>query len=181
MQIPLQITFRGIPHSEAVEARIRKKASKLERFYAHITSCRVAVEAEHHSHHQGNQYHVRIDITTPRKELVVSREHHDKKAYEDVYVAIRDAFNAATRQLEDYARIQQGKVKTHDIQSSGTIVRLLPEKDHGFIAAAEDGHDIYFHRNSVTGLGFDALVVGDEVRYIEEKDDLGPQASIVYP
>ncbi|MDO9046144.1 MAG: HPF/RaiA family ribosome-associated protein [Methylobacter sp.] len=180
MQIPLQITFHGIPHSDAVEAKIREKASKLDRFHSHIIGCRVAVEAEHHRHHQGNQYHIRIDITTPRKELVISREHHDKKAYEDIYVAIRDAFNAATRQLEDYARIQQGKVKTHDLQSTGTVIRILPEKDHGFIEA-EDGREIYFHRNSVTGSGFDALQVGDEVRYIEETDDLGPQASIVYP
>ncbi|MGZ4997019.1 MAG: HPF/RaiA family ribosome-associated protein [Methylobacter sp.] len=115
MQIPLQITFHGIPHSEAVEAKIREKASKLERFHSHIIGCRVAVESEHHSHHQGNQYHIRIDITTPRKELVISREHHDKNAYEDIYVAIRDTFNAATRQLDDYAQIQQGRVKNHDL------------------------------------------------------------------
>ena len=180
MQIPLQITFRGIPHSDAVEAKIREKVSKLERFHSHIMGCRVAVESEHHRHHQGNQYHIRLDITTPRKELVISRDHHDKKAYEDVYVAMRDAFNAATRQLEDYARVQRGKVKTHDLQSIGTVIRLLPEKDHGFIAA-EDEHEVYFHRNSVTGGGFDALSVGDEIRYIEEADDLGPQAGIVYP
>ena len=180
MQIPLQITFRGIPHSDAVETKIREKANKLERFYSHIMSCRVAVESEHHRHHQGNQYHIRIDITTPRKELVISREHHDKKAYEDVYVAIRDAFNAAVRLLEDYARIQRGKVKSHDLQSAGTVIRLLPEKDHGFIEA-EDGHEVYFHRNSVTGGGFNALNVGNEIRYIEEADDIGPQASIVYP
>jgi ribosomal subunit interface protein len=180
MQIPLQITFRGIPHSDAVEAKIREKVSKLDRFHSHIMSCRVAVESEHHHHHQGNQYHIRIDITTPRKELVISREHHDKKAYEDIYVAIRDAFNAATRQLEDYARVQRGNVKTHDLQSTGSILRLLPEKDYGFIEA-EDGHEVYFHRNAVTGGGFDALRVGNEIRFIEEKDDLGPQASIVYP
>ena len=123
MQIPLQITFRGIPHSDAVEAKIREKVGKLDRFHSHIIGCRVAVEAEHYSHHQGNQYHIRIDITTPRKELVISREHHDKKSYE----AIRDAFNAAARQLEDYARVQQGKVKTHDLQSAGTVIRLLPQ------------------------------------------------------
>ncbi|TAK63770.1 HPF/RaiA family ribosome-associated protein [Methylobacter sp.] len=180
MQIPLQITFRGIPHSDAVEAKIREKVSKLDRFHSHIMSCRVAVEAEHHRHHQGNQYHIRIDLTTPHKELVISREHHDKKAYEDIYIAIRDAFNAAIRQLEDYARVQRGKVKSHDLQSTGTVIRLLPEKDHGFLTA-EDGHDVYFHRNSVTGDGFDALKVGDEVRYIEEDDDQGPKASIVYP
>jgi ribosomal subunit interface protein len=180
MQIPLQITFRGIPPSEAVEARIREKVSKLEKFHSHIISCRIAVEAEHHHHHQGNQYHIRIDITTPRKELVISREHHDRKAYKDVYVAIRDAFNAATRQLEDYARMQRGEIKTHTTQNAGTIIRLLPEKNHGFIESS-DGREIYFHRNSVAGKGFDNLEVGNEVRYVEEDADLGPQASIIYP
>lgn len=118
MKIPLQITFHGIPPSEAVEAKIREKADKLDRFHSHIMSCRVAVEAEHLHHHQGNKYHIRIDITTPGKELVISREHHDRKAYEDVYVAIRDAFNAAVRQLEDYARIQRGEVKTHQVEDT---------------------------------------------------------------
>lgn len=179
MQIPLQITFRGIPHSDAVEARIREKVAKLDKFHSHIMSCRVAVESEHQHRHQGNQYHIRIDITTPRKELVISREHHDKQAHEDIYVAIRDAFKAATRQLEDYARVQRGEVKTHNLQNIGTVVRLLPEKNHGFIETA-DGREIYFHRNSVVG-GFDLLAVGSTVRFVEEEDDLGPQASIVYP
>jgi ribosomal subunit interface protein len=179
MQIPLQITFRGIPHSDAVEARIREKVAKLEKFHTHIMSCRVAVESEHQHHHHGNQYHIRIDITTPRKELVISREHHDKQAHEDIYVAIRDAFKAATRQLEDYARVQRGEVKNHNLQNFGTVARLLPEEDHGFIVA-EDGREIYFHRNSVVG-EFDQLEAGSPVRYVLEEDDIGPRASTVYP
>lgn len=179
MQIPLQITFRGIPKSEAVEARIREKVSKLERFHSNIMSCRVAVEAEHKHHHQGNHYHIRVDITTPRKELVISREHHDNPAHEDIYVAIRDAFNAATRQLEDYARVRRGEIKLHNHQHSGVVVSLFPENDHGFIESA-DGREIYFHRNSVSGDGFNALAVGDRIRYIEEEDDLGPKASTIY-
>jgi ribosomal subunit interface protein len=114
MQIPLHIVFRGIEPSEAVEARIREKVGKLDKFNSHIMSCKVAVEADHHHHHQGNLYHIRIDITTPGKEIVVSRGHHDNQAHEDVYVAIRDAFNAAARQLEDYVRIQRGEVKSHN-------------------------------------------------------------------
>jgi ribosomal subunit interface protein len=113
MQIPLQIIFRGIEPSEAVEARIREKVGKLDRFHSHIMSCRVAVESGHHHHHQGNLYHIRIDITTPGKEIVTSRERHENQAHEDVYVAIRDAFNAATRQLEDYVRMQRSEVKNH--------------------------------------------------------------------
>ncbi len=111
MQIPLQVTFRGFPHSEAMENRIREKVQKLERYYDKITSCRVMVERTHHKHHKGDLYHVRIDLTVPGKEIVISREHHDNHAYEDAYVAIRDAFQAAARQLEEYARIQRGEVK----------------------------------------------------------------------
>lgn len=179
MQIPLEITFRGLPHSDAVEARIREKVDKLDKFHPHIMSCRVAVEAEHKHHHQGNQYHVRIDITTPRKELVVSHEHHDKQAHEDIYVAIRDSFDAAKRQLEEYSQLRRGDVKVHDLEKTGKVARLFPEKNHGFIQMP-NGREIYFHRNSVRGDGFDALAVGDAVRFMEEEDDLGPQASSVY-
>lgn len=113
MQLPLEITFRGIPHSDAVEARIREKAAKLEQYCQNIISCRVAVEAEHHNQHQGNLYKIRIDISVPNKHIVVSRDHHDKQSHEDMYVALRDAFSAATRQLEEYVRIQRGEVKSH--------------------------------------------------------------------
>ncbi|TAN49295.1 MAG: ribosome-associated translation inhibitor RaiA [Methylococcaceae bacterium] len=100
MQVPLEITFRGLPHSDAVEARIREKTAKLEQLCDNIISCKVVVEAEHHHQHQGNLFHVRIDLSVPQKHIVVSRDHHDKQAHEDVYVALRDAFEAAKRQLE---------------------------------------------------------------------------------
>ncbi len=113
MQLPLQITFKGIPHSDAVEASIREKAGKLDEFYTGIIGCRVVLDAQHHHKHKGNLYRVSLDITVPGKEIVVSRDQHDKRAREDIYVAIRDSFNAAKRQLEDYARTQRGDVKTH--------------------------------------------------------------------
>lgn len=113
MQSPLEITFRGMAHSDAVEAKIREKAAKLEQFFDNIVSCRVTVELEHHHQHQGNLFHVRIDLNVPNKHIVVSREHHDRQAHEDMYVALRDAFDAAKRQLEEYARILRGEVKKH--------------------------------------------------------------------
>lgn len=113
MQVPLEITFRGIPHSDAVETRVREKVAKLEKFCDNITSCRVAVEADHHHQHQGNLYKIRIDVNVPGKHIVVSRDHHDKQSHEDIYVTLRDAFAAATRQLEEYVRIHRGEVKNH--------------------------------------------------------------------
>lgn len=113
MQSQVQITFRGIPHSDAIEANILNRAEKLEKFYKQIVACRITVESEHHRHHKGNLYHVRIELDVPDKNIVVSRENHAKHEHEDVYVVIRDAFDAARRQLEDYARIRRGDVKQH--------------------------------------------------------------------
>jgi ribosomal subunit interface protein len=112
MQIPLQISFRNMDPSPAVEARIRKKAAKLERFHDRIIGCKVVVEAPHRHHHKGKLYSVRVDISVPRKDVVVDRAKPTNHAHEDIYVAIRDAFDAAARRLEDTARKMRGSVKT---------------------------------------------------------------------
>lgn len=104
MEIPVQISFKDIQHSDAVEDRIREKVDALEKYYDRITSCRVVVEAPHRSHQKGKLFHVRIDLTLPGEEIVVSRDPKDAKAHEDVYIAIRDAFEATRRQLKKHVR-----------------------------------------------------------------------------
>lgn len=99
----VQIIVREMPHSDAVEAAIRRKAALLQRVHPRMTSLRASVEAPHHHHHHGNLYTVKLDITLPGAEIVVSREHA-----EDVYVAVRDAFQAARRQLVAHAERGQG-------------------------------------------------------------------------
>lgn len=115
MQLPLQVTIQNIDQSEALETRIRAKAEKLNEFFNHISSCRVVVELQDAHRHQGKQFTVRIDIKVPGNEIVVDRAHS-----EDVYVALRDAFDAAKRQLEEYARKLRGDVKTHEPKRSDT-------------------------------------------------------------
>ena len=110
-QLPLQVTFRNLDHSDAVEARIREKLDKLCQFHPTVMSCRVAVEQLHRHHQQGNHFHIRIDLKVPGHELVAGREPDLNHAYADIYVAIRDAFDALKRQLEDLVRQQQDKVK----------------------------------------------------------------------
>jgi len=109
MQVPMQITFRDIPKSDAVEADIRRHAVKLEEFCDYIVSCRVTVEVSAGHKHQGKLYSVHIDLKAPRDEISSTRHHEN----EDVYVAIRDAFDAVKRRLQDYARKQQGQKKLH--------------------------------------------------------------------
>lgn len=112
MQIPLEIDYRNLEPTPALKGAIRKRADKLERFYDRITGCHVTVEAPHRHHHKGKQYQVHIRLTLPGKVLAVTHD-SGKQAHEDAYVAIRDAFAAAQRQLEDYVRIRRGATKTH--------------------------------------------------------------------
>ncbi|HVN83433.1 MAG TPA: HPF/RaiA family ribosome-associated protein [Candidatus Binatia bacterium] len=178
MQLPVQITFRGMKPSEAVEARIRERAAKLDGYYDRIMSCRVVVEAPHRHHHQGKLFHVRVDVKVPDGELVVSREPAEHHAHEDVFVAVRDAFNAVQRRLEDYGRRQRRDVKTHETPPAARVAKLFPADDYGFIETP-DQREVYFHRHSVLNGGFDRLTVGTEVQFVEELGDQGPQASTV--
>jgi ribosome-associated translation inhibitor RaiA len=70
------------------------------------------VEAPHRHHHKGKLYSVRVDISVPGKDVVVDRAKPSDQRHEDVYVAIRDAFDAAARRLEDEARKMRGNVKS---------------------------------------------------------------------
>lgn len=177
MQIPINITFRDLPVSEALKADIEDKAAKLEQFVEQIISCHVVVELHHKHHHKGNLYQVRIDLTVPGSEIVVSRENNLNHAYEDPYVAVRDAFNAARNQLQAYQDKLKKHVKSHEAPSHGVVARVF-EDGFGFIETT-DQREIYFHRNSVVNSKFDRLKAGDSVRFVEVAGEQGPQASTV--
>jgi len=119
MNFPLDISFRNMDPSPAVEERIREKAVKLERFHNRIIGCTVVVEAPHRHQHKGKLYSVHIDISVPGKDLIVDRAKPLDHAHEDVYLAVRDAFNAAARRLEDHTRRMRGDVKTHNAPRDG--------------------------------------------------------------
>lgn len=179
MQIPLEIEFRDIEPSAALEARARKYAELLERFAPHIIRCHVTIEAPHRHHHQGKLFDVVVHITVPGADIAIRHAHPADHAHEDPYVALRDAFRAARRQLQDYERKRRGDIKTHVEQPHGRISELDPERGFGRIET-DDGRLIYFHRDSVLGQPFAKLQVGATVRFAEEPGDLGPQASTVH-
>ena len=177
MQIPLQITFRDMEQSDAVEKAVREKAEKMERF-AEIMSCRVVVQMINKHQHKGTLYQVSIDLTVPGGEIVVSRDHGIDHSHEDIYVAIRDSFDAARRQLQDHHRISHQKVKAHEVPPHGRVSEISIGEGYGRIETP-DGRSIYFHQNSVLNEEFSQLAVGSEVRFAEEQGEQGPQASSV--
>lgn len=178
MKLPLQVSFRGMEHSEAIEALVRERAARLDRFAQDIMSCRVVVEPAGKHHQHGNLYDVRIDITLPGEEIVITREPGAHKEHRNIQTALRDSFDAARRRLEDFVRRRRLAVKTHEPLPHGRVSRLVPEQDYGILVTPE-GQEIYFHRASVLHNGFDKLRVGTEVAFVEELGDKGPQASTV--
>lgn len=183
MQIPVDITFKELGKSDALEARVREWVGKLERIYDRIVRCEVMIETPHRHHRNGRQFHVRIRLTVPGGEIVASHDPGPDETHEDAYVALRDAFIAVRRQLEDHVRktYKRGdsRVKESNGSQHGRVTFLDVEKEWGWIEP-DDGRRIYFHRNSVLG-GVDQLAVGDEVRFTEEPGNEGPQASTVDP
>lgn len=180
MQLPLQISFRHMEHSDAIEGLIREKAEKLDNFADHIMSCRVVVEPAGKHHKHGNLYEVRIDLKVAGEEIAVTRESSEHTEYKGIEVALRDAFDSARRKLEDYVRRTRGLVKARDGASHARVSKIFPQEGYGFLETP-DGREIYFHRNSVLHEAFDRLEIGTEVTFAEEAGKKGPQASTVKP
>ena len=162
MQVPLQITIRDMPHSDALETVIREKVAKLEGFCRQLVSCRVVVDMPHRHNQRGNQFNVRIYMGD----------------HEDPYAAVREAFELAKRQLEGYVRKLRRETKVHAQEQVGLVSKIHPEEGYGFIESP-DGTLHYFHRDNVTSTTFDQLKAGDEVKFIDELSSEGPQAKRV--
>jgi ribosome-associated translation inhibitor RaiA len=115
MTVPLQITFRDLPSSAAVEAQIRERAEHLEHVFDRLTSCRVIVEGRHRPQRAGRVAHLCIELTVPGKVITIGRGAAEYEAHEDVFVAVRVAFDAARRRLDRHARRRRGEVKSHTL------------------------------------------------------------------
>lgn len=176
MQIPVHLSGKGVVLMPEQEDLIRAEVTKLERFCDRLVTARVTVSVPNrYPSGEPRAWAFRIALTVPAGDVEVSRQ--AKPLFRD---ALDDAFDAARRQLQDYAREIRGDVKVPVEPDHGAVSRLFGYEGYGFLTAA-DGHEVYFHRNSVPDNGFDKLVVGTVVRYVETEGERGPQASTVVP
>ena len=114
MQGPVTIAFKGIKKTKALEDLIYEKTAKLEQICSHKTSCRITVEISNQHQRSGSPFRVNIDMTIPPgHELVVKHKSREGDLHDQLPHVLRDAFNAASRQLKELVQRQQGEVKTH--------------------------------------------------------------------
>ncbi|MFW6114825.1 MAG: HPF/RaiA family ribosome-associated protein [Thermodesulfobacteriota bacterium] len=178
MRVPLEISFRGVAKTDDMENLIWKKVAKLEELCDHLSSLSIAIESPQEHQQAGNPFRVRISMRVPPgHELVVKRESSRGDMHDPLPKVVRDAFQAARRQIKELTDRQQGEVKTHPEQEAAAIVvRLFREEGYGFLKTIE-GRELYFHRNSVLHGDFDRLEIGTGVSFVEEAGEKGPQAS----
>ena len=184
MQRTPEIIFHGVDLSPAVRDEIESRVEKLERFADDIIGCRVVVEAPHRhaapSHH-AVRYAVNIDVAVPGEDIHVHGEPGDDTTHEDVFIAVRDAFEATERLLRRRAEVRRREVKQHAESpvEAGKVVKVFRESGYGFVESAE-GDEVYFHRNAVASDGFDQLDIGTSVTFVREDGEKGPQASTLH-
>ena len=181
MKVPTDITYQGIEPSEAIEARLHDRVARLEAMAPDMHKCHVWVRAPH-KQHKATQYVIDISAEMPGKTLAITRRPGDDNAHTDIYVAIRDAFNALERKLRKWSDTHKGRPEVHVQPLQGRVASLDGYRECGQIETT-DGRLIYFHRNAVEGGGFDGLNEGDTVELsVDHKDaDEGPHASFVRP
>jgi cold shock CspA family protein len=179
MQTEPQVSFDDLPVDEAVRDAALEHVAQLERLYDRITGCHVVVAQPHRRHREGRLYAVRVDLVVPGGEIVVNRDQHLDHAHEDVFVALRDAFLAARRRLEDHVRRLRGAEKAHAPRARGRITQIFPLQGYGFIVTP-DGREVYFHRHAISDQDFRMADVGSPVLFTEEEGDQGPQAAAVH-
>lgn len=179
MQVPLELTFRHVPRTDAMESLVREKAARLEKFCPDIIACRVAIERPQRHQNTGNIYRVRIEVTIPpHKNLIVHKEPGQEEMHLELGGVVRDAFHAMERQVREANERRQGQVKRHE-EPVAFVARMFPEQGYGFIETP-DGRDVYFHRNAVLHGEWDRLAVGTQVRFAESMGENGPQASSLH-
>ncbi len=177
MQLPVEISYRGVEKSDEIDDLIRNKAARLDRFCDHITRCAVAVERPNHAQQSGNPFRVRVDVTVPPgHELVADEKQSEHEMHEPLTKIINDAFKNMERQVKELSERQRHEVKTH-AEPRALVTKLFA--DYGFITDG-GGIDIYFHRNALVGADFSAIKIGTEVRFDLSHGDMGPQASSVH-
>lgn len=122
-----QVVFRNIEHSDAVESAVYKRLEKLERYCDEIQSLKVTLETPHNNHYKGKVYHVGVEALVPNHDIVVTHDQHDKHSHEDIYVAIRDAFNAVERRLKSvYGKRRSRMTRSPKLAETLTVVDTGP-------------------------------------------------------
>jgi len=174
--IPFEIAYENMEPSPVAERHVLRGLRQLERIGPAVLRARVTLARRNPRHRTGNLYDVRITLTHPGPDISVSRTAPSHQESEDLVTAIGEAFDRARRSLLRDHAVERGDVKSHEPVATGRVTDVFP--DYGFIQA-QDGRIVYFHQNSVLDADWKDVEVGNEVTFVDEPGEQGPQATTV--
>ena len=172
----LRIESRNIEMTPEWQAEIEARMAQLEHGRDDLIHGRVTLTKNLHHRHADNVAEALVVVSLPGRHTITARKH--EQTFEE---AIRSAFAAIQvelRKQRDRWASTESRVSAPPLR--GVIAKLFPQEGYGFILQ-EDGDEVYFHRNAVHGLEFEALEDGIEVSFNVEEGDKGPQATTVNP
>lgn len=172
--IDLKIQCLDFTESPSITSAVESHLESLKKTNSQIMSCHVVISKPHRKQHHGNTYQVKLRLHMAGKQIIIDKDSGKNHAHEDIYIAIRDAFLAAKRKVEEFSRMREGRIKERVRPMHAKIVRIIPADDCGFIVS-EDHREIYFHKNALLNDNFENLKVGQEVRFSEAMGEKGPQ------
>jgi len=183
MERPLQIAFKNMASSEFLEALVRERVERLNRFHSNITGARVVIEVPHRSPESGKPpIGIAVEIDVPGHKPIVAKGAQDRREMKgDNQAVINRVFEAVERQLEQITDIRKGAVKNHGSSGdTGVVVRIFPDQNYGFVEV-KDSPDLYFSRDVVASDAFDQITVGTVVHVTRAATEgpMGPQASSI--
>ena len=179
MDVPLELSFHHAQKTDELEALIRKRVARLEKFHQRLISCRIAVEQPQTHQRSGNPYRVRIEVRVPPgHDLIVDALPKKHALHDSLERVLVDSFKAMERQLKELAARQTMEVKHHDVPVA-FVVRLFTDRGYGFLKTPE-GREIYFQQTATLHRDWERLEVGTQVRFEEAMGEMGPQATTVH-
>lgn len=179
MQTQPTVSFDGVPIDEAARDAAMAHIHELDHLCRDITGCHVVLSQPHRHPEHGRLWSVRVDLVVPGLDIIVNRTHQRDHAHEDPLRALRDAFAAARRRLEEHLQERRGDVKAHRPHEVGKVLRVMPAAGYGFIATP-DGREVFFHSHAIPDVRLGDLLPGTPVRFVLEDGDEGPQATWVH-
>lgn len=111
------IVWQSVPRSSGVDNTITAHFEKLDQFCADISSARISIRRTNHAQVKHALFTVLLEIIVPGKPIIVTKSSSPTDSSHDLYPLVHRVFDAARRQLQDYVRKRQGKVKHHGNQA----------------------------------------------------------------
>jgi ribosome-associated translation inhibitor RaiA len=133
MQVPLTVSFHGIPVSETIRAACWAEAEKLEHWFDRITSCHVTASLPHRHQRSAKPFDLRVRLTLPGHEIIVDRVKTQPRGIQKPELIVHETFDEVRRQLQDCVARMRGNVKLHEA--------IPPQEAHSQEQSREDAND----------------------------------------